>query len=147
MPKQGDVKEIWYLINAKGQTIGDIASNAATLLRGKNQPTYTPHLDPKQHVVVINAKEIRVTGNKASGKLYRHHTGFMGGVKSISLEQMLEKNPAQTIELAVKGMLPLNKWRVTFQNRLHVYPGAEHTQSAQQPVEYKLRDKVASSTK
>lgn len=137
-PTQKEIKEIWYLIDAKGQTIGDIASSAATLLRGKNQATYSPHLDPKQHVVVINAKEIRVTGNKLSGKIYRHHTGFMGGIKSTSLEEMLEKNPTQTIELAVKGMLPLNKWRVTLQNRLHVYGGTDHTHSAQQPVAYKL---------
>lgn len=137
-PTQKEIKEIWYIIDAKGHTIGEIASNAATLLRAKNQPTYSPHLDPKQHVVVINAKEIRVTGNKLSGKLYRHHTGFMGGVKTKSLAEMLEKNPTQTIELAVKGMLPLNKWRVTLQNRLHVYAGAEHTHSAQQPVAYKL---------
>lgn len=138
MPKQKDVKELWYLIDAKNKTIGTVASAAASLLRGKNQPTYTPHLDPKQHVVVINAKEIRTTGNKLSGKIYRYHTGFMGGVKSTPLAHMLEKNPAQTIELAVKGMLPLNKWRVTLQNRLHVYAGVEHEQSAQKPVEYKL---------
>jgi large subunit ribosomal protein L13 len=132
--KPHEVEQNWLLVDAEGQTLGRMAASIATRLRGKHKPEYTPHIDTGDFVVVINADKVKVTGNKAKGKIYHAHSGFPGGLKSISFEKLLDKAPERVIKLAVKGMLPKNPLGRAMFKKLKVYAGAEHPHGAQQPV-------------
>jgi large subunit ribosomal protein L13 len=132
--KPYEVEQNWLLVDAEGQTLGRMAASIATRLRGKHKPEYTPHIDTGDFVVVINADKVKVTGNKAKGKIYHAHSGFPGGLKSISFEKLLDKAPERVIKLAVKGMLPKNPLGRAMFKKLKVYAGAEHPHGAQQPV-------------
>jgi large subunit ribosomal protein L13 len=127
------VERNWYVVDAKGQTLGRMASAIALRLRGKHKPEFTPHVDTGDFIVVVNAAEVRVTGNKAKDKIYHHHTGYPGGLKSISFEKLIQKSPEKAVELAVKGMLPKNPLGRAMARKLKVYAGGEHPHAAQQP--------------
>jgi large subunit ribosomal protein L13 len=129
--KESDIERKWWVIDASGRTLGRLATEIAVLLRGKHKPVYSPHLDVGDYVIVINAANIRVTGNKLTKKTYYRHSQYPGGLKSTSLERMLEKHPARVIEYAVKGMLPHNRLGAAMFKKLKVYPGAEHPHQAQ----------------
>jgi len=131
--KPAEVRRDWYLVDASGKTLGRLASEIARRLRGKHKPEYTPHVDTGDYIVVVNAGKVRVTGNKLKDKFYYHHTGYVGNMKSISLEKLLQKAPEQAIEIAVKGMLPKNPLGRAMYKKLRVYGGAEHEHQAQQP--------------
>ena len=133
-----EVEQKWLLVDAEGQTLGRMATAIATRLRGKHKAEYTPHVDTGDFVVVINADKVRVTGNKAKDKIYYSHSGFPGGLKSISFEKLLEKAPERVIKLAVKGMLPRNSLGRAMFKKLKVYAGAEHPHTAQQPESVNL---------
>ncbi len=128
-----DIRRDWYLVDASGKTLGRLASEIDHRLRGKHKPEYTPHMDMGDYIVVINAKEIRVSGNKAKDKLYYSHSGFPGGIKVTSFEQLVETKPERIIEKAVKGMLPKGPLGRSMFRKLRVYSGAEHNHTAQQP--------------
>ena len=128
--KQAEVKRNWHLIDAKGQILGRIAQRIAQILIGKHKPTFTPHIDGGDYVVVINASEIKVTGKKLSDKIYYRHSGYPGGLKSESLQKLLERRPSAVIERAVYGMLPKNKHRNIRIKRLKVYAGNQHPHQA-----------------
>ncbi len=136
--KPAEVKRDWYVVDAEGKTLGRLATEIARRLRGKHKPEYTPHVDTGDYIIVINAEKIRVTGNKLKDKMYHHHTGYIGNLKSISLEKLLEKAPTRVIETAVKGMLPRNPLGRAMFRKLKVYAGAEHQHAAQQPKPLEL---------
>ena len=136
--RQGEVARNWLLVDAEGQTLGRMASAIAARLRGKHKAEFTPHVDTGDFVVVINADKVRVTGRKASDKLYHSHSGYPGGLKSISFEQLLEKSPERVVRLAVRGMMPRNRLSRVMLKKLKVYAGGEHPHSAQQPRTLKL---------
>ncbi|GJL82888.1 MAG: 50S ribosomal protein L13 [marine bacterium B5-7] len=131
--KPETVRRDWFVIDATDKVLGRLATEVARRLRGKHKPEYTPHVDTGDYIVVVNASKVRVTGNKTSDKLYHHHTGFPGGIREISFEKQLAKNPAAIIETAVRGMLPKNPLGRAMIGKLKVYPGPEHVHSAQQP--------------
>ncbi len=131
--KPGSVKQEWLLVDADGKTLGRLASEVARRLRGKHKPEYTPHVDTGDYIVVVNAEKVRVTGNKLKDKMYYRHTGYVGNMKSISLEKQLEKAPHRVIETAVRGMLPHNPLGRAMFRKLKVYAGSEHPHEAQQP--------------
>jgi len=131
--KPAEVTRDWYIIDAEGKTLGRMASEIARRLRGKHKAEYTPHVDTGDYIVVINAEKIHVTGNKMKQKTYYHHTGYIGNLKSITLEKLLQKAPTRVIEKAVKGMLPKNPLGRAMFKKLKVFAGAEHTHAAQQP--------------
>ncbi|MCP4127593.1 MAG: 50S ribosomal protein L13 [Gammaproteobacteria bacterium] len=131
--KPAEVRREWYLVDATDKTLGRLSSEIARRLRGKHKPEYTPHVDTGDYIVVINAEKIRVTGNKLADKMYYHHTGYIGNLKSISLGKLLEKAPEQVIEKAVKGMMPKNILGRAMFKKLRVYAGTEHGHEAQQP--------------
>jgi len=128
----------WFIVDAEGQTLGRMATQIATILKGKNKPAFAPHVDNGDYVIVINADKFKVTGKKMSDKKYYRHTGFLWGLKEISLEDLLEKKPLKAIEFAVSGMLPKNKLRKQMISRLKLFTGTEHTFSAQKPEVIKL---------
>lgn len=127
------VKRDWYVVDAEGKTLGRIATEIASRLRGKHKAEYTPHVDTGDYIIVINAEKVRVTGNKAAGKIYYRHSEFPGGLKSISFEKLIDRKPEMVIELAVKGMLPRGPLGRAMYRKLKVYAGAEHNHTAQQP--------------
>ena len=131
--KPAEVKRDWYVVDAEGKTLGRLATEIALRLRGKHKAEYTPHVDTGDYIVIINAEKITVTGNKAKGKIYYHHTGFIGGIKSISFEDLIVRAPERVIEKAVKGMLPKGPLGRAMFRKLKVYAGTEHQHSAQQP--------------
>jgi len=131
--KPAEVDRRWYVVDADGKTLGRLASEIARRLRGKHKPEYTPHVDTGDYIVVINAEKIRVTGNKRSDKIYHHHSGYPGGLKSLSFEKLQAKAPARIIETAVKGMLPRGPLGRDMYRKLRVYAGPEHGHAAQQP--------------
>ncbi|CAA6812150.1 MAG: LSU ribosomal protein L13p (L13Ae) [uncultured Thiotrichaceae bacterium] len=131
--KAHEVKRDWFLIDAEGKTLGRLATEVASRLRGKHKPIYTPHVDTGDYIVIINAEKIQVTGNKAKDKIYYKHTGYIGNMKSISFEKQIEKKPERVIEIAVKGMLPKNPLGRAMYRKLKVYAGTEHKHEAQQP--------------
>ena len=131
--KAGDVAHDWFVVDAADKTLGRLASEIAHRLRGKHKPEYTPHVDTGDYIVVINAEKIRVTGAKATDKMYHRHTGYPGGLKSISFEKLVEKAPERIIQGAVKGMLPRNPLGRAMFKKLIVYAGSEHPHAAQQP--------------
>ena len=132
--KPTDVKKQWLVVDAKGETLGRLASQVAQLLRGKHKTTFVPHLDTGDNVIVVNAAEIKLTGNKLRDKMYAHHTGYMGGIKQISAQDLLAKHPERLFEMAVKGMLPKNKLGRLLYTNLRVYSDDKHGQEAQKPV-------------
>lgn len=137
-PKKSEVQHKWYLIDAEGQILGRLAALIAEILTGKNKPTYTPFMDMGDYVVVINASKVLFTGKKLNGKLYRHHSGYMGGLKGIKAADLLDKFPERIIEKAVKGMLPHSKLGRAMFKKMKVYAGPEHPHEAQKPELYPL---------
>ena len=136
--KPAEVRRVWHLIDAEGKTLGRLATEVARRLRGKHKPQYTPHVDTGDFMVVINAEKIRVTGNKLADKIYYHHTGYIGNLRSKSLGDMLKQHPERVIEHAVKGMLPHNPLGRAMFRKLKVYAGPEHRHQAQQPQPLEL---------
>ena len=135
MQKKENVVRKWYVLDAAGKPMGRVAATAATLLRGKNDPEFTPHVDCGHFVIIVNADKAVLTGNKLEDKYYHHHSGYIGGLKSIQYKKLMATRPEMAMELAVKGMLPHNHLGAKAFTRLKVYAGAEHKHAAQQPVE------------
>ncbi len=131
--KPAEVKRDWYLVDATDKTLGRLSTEIARRLRGKHKPEYTPHVDTGDYIVVINAEKLKVTGNKAKDKIYHHHTGYIGNLKSISFEKLQQKAPGRVLEKAVKGMLPRNPLGRAMFRKLKVYAGNEHQHASQQP--------------
>jgi large subunit ribosomal protein L13 len=132
--KSGDVKQVWYLVNAQGKVLGRLATQIAARLRGKHKPEYTPHVDTGDFIVVVNAAKIRVTGNKAQDKVYVRHTGRPGGIRTTTFAKLQASHPTRALEKAVKGMLPKGPLGFAMLRKLKVYPGDSHPHSAQQPT-------------
>lgn len=133
MPSLPAVKRRWYVVDASGKTLGRLATEAASVLSGKRNPQYTPFLDMGDHVIVINAAKISVTGNKRQSKLYRHYTGFPGGLREESFERLIQRHPEKLVEEAIRGMLPKTKLGRQMATKLKVYRGEQHPHQAQQP--------------
>jgi len=133
--KPGEVQRNWWVVDAEGKNLGRLASEIADVLRGKNKPQYTPHVDTGDFVVVVNAEKIAVTGKKLSDKVYYSHSGYPGGIKSRTLGQLLEHRPAEVLRKAVKGMLPKNRLAAQQLNKLKIYAGPKHPHAAQKPEE------------
>jgi len=131
--KPEDIRRDWYVVNASGKTLGRLATEIARRLRGKHKAEYTPHMDTGDYIVVINAKDVRVSGNKQKDKMYHHHTGYPGGIESINFEKLMQKKPERVIEKAVKGMLPKGPLGREMFRKLKVYAGDQHRHAAQQP--------------
>ena len=136
--KSHEVRRDWYVVDAQGRTLGRLATEIARRLRGKHKPEYTPHVDTGDYIVVINAEKIRVTGSKLKDKMYHHHTGYIGNLKSESLQTLLGRAPERVLELAVKGMLPRNPLGRQMFKKLKVVCGTEHPHQAQQPIPLEL---------
>ncbi|MEH6941163.1 50S ribosomal protein L13 [Bacillus sp. JJ722] len=139
MAKANEIDRKWYVIDAEGQTLGRLSTEVATLLRGKHKPTFTPHVDTGDHVIIINAEKIELTGKKLTDKIYRRHTMHPGGLKERTALEMRTNYPERMLELAIKGMLPKNSLGRQMFKKLHVYAGPEHKQQAQKPEAYELR--------
>ena len=133
MASPSTIERKWYVVDATGHTLGRLASEIASILRGKNKPTYTPHIDTGDYVIVVNADKIQVTGKKLDQKVYYNHSDYVGGMKETTLKEMMEKHPERVIELAVKGMLPKGPLGRQMYTKLHVYAGPDHEQAAQKP--------------
>lgn len=131
--KPSEVKRKWYVVDAEGKTLGRLASEIALRLRGKHKPQYTPHVDTGDGIIVINAEKVRVTGNKRQGKIYYRHTGYPGGLRTRTFDEMINRVPEKVIEIAVKGMLPKNTLGRDMFRKLKVYVGSEHSHAAQAP--------------
>ena len=132
--KSHEVKRDWYVVDATNKTLGRLSSEIASRLKGKHKPEYTPHVDTGDYIVVVNAEKIRVTGNKLKDKMYHRYTGYVGNLKSMSLEKLLSEAPERALEFAVKGMLPRNPLGRQMYSKLRVFAGPEHTHEAQQPI-------------
>lgn len=133
MASPSTVERRWYVVDAEGKTLGRLASEVANVLRGKNKPTYTPHIDTGDYVIVVNAEKIQVTGKKLDQKIYYHHSEYVGGMKEATLREMMQKKPEFVITHAVKGMLPKGPLGRQMLKKLHVYAGPEHNHAAQKP--------------
>ena len=133
LEKPADVKETWHLVNAEGKTLGRLAARVAGILRGKHRPTFTPNVDLGDHVVIVNAEKIHVSGNKMKDKLYRHHSGYPGGLKTTSAEHLFRKDPTELLVRAIEGMLPKNPLGNGMAKKLRVYTGPNHPHHAQRP--------------
>ena len=138
MQKKENVVRKWYVLDAAGKPMGRVAAVAATLLRGKNDPEFTPHVDCGHFVIIVNADKAVLTGNKLEDKYYRHHSGYIGGLKSVQYKTLMATKPEMAMELAVKGMLPHNTLGASAATRLKVYAGATHKHEAQKPVAYEM---------
>lgn len=138
MASPATIERKWYVVDATDMTLGRLSSEIAKVLRGKNKPIFTPHMDTGDYVIVINAEKVKVTGKKLDQKIYYHHSDYVGGMKETTLAEMMDKKPEKVIELAVKGMLPKGPLGRAMIKKLHVYAGPEHKQQAQKPVELKL---------
>ena len=140
MASPATIERKWYVVDAEGQTLGRLCSEIAKVLRGKNKPIYTPHIDTGDYVIVVNAEKIRVTGKKMDQKIYFNHSVYVGGMKETTLRQMMAKKPEEVIKLAVKGMLPKGPLGRSMITKLHVYAGPEHNHAAQKPeaLEFKF---------
>ena len=136
--KEADIERKWILVDASGQTLGRLASRIAQVLKGKHKPTYSPHLDGGDYVVVINADKIEVTGRKLDQKTYYRHTGYPGGIREINLRGLLDRHPTQAVKFAVRGMLPKNRLGRRMLKKLKVYAGPEHPHQAQNPEAVEL---------
>lgn len=136
--KQSEITREWYIVDAEGQTLGRLSTAIARYLTGKHKPTYTPHMDGGDHVVVVNASKIHVSGDKLAQKRYYRHSGYPGSLRTLTLQQQLDHNPSRVIEMAVKGMLPDNRLRAERMKRLKVYEDSDHPHTAQKPHELEL---------
>jgi large subunit ribosomal protein L13 len=132
--KPAEVRRDWYVVDASGKTLGRLSTEIARRLRGKHKPEYTPHVDTGDYIVVVNAEKIRVTGNKLKDKMYHHHTGYIGNLKSTNLETLLDEHPERALQYAVKGMLPRGPLGRKMLGKLRVFAGPEHNHAAQQPI-------------
>ena len=141
-PKAGEIDRVWHVIDADGAVLGRVATEAATLLRGKHKPIWAPHLDTGDHVIVVNAAKLRVTERKATGKLYYRHSGYPGGLRSESLEHLLDRDPEKVVRRAVRGMLPKTRLGRQQIKKLRVYAGPTHPHAAQLPQERALARKT-----
>ena len=139
MPKENEIDRQWMVVDAAGQVLGRLATRVASILRGKHKPTFAPHLDVGDHVIVLNAEKVHLTGRKLHDKLYRWHTGYIGGLREVSAETMLRTHPERVIEWAVQGMLPKNRLGRAMAKKLKVYRGATHPHQAQQPKALEAR--------
>lgn len=142
MPKEADVERKWFLVDASDRVLGRLATQVATVLRGKHKPQFSPHLDVGDHVVVINAERIHLTGRKMTDKIYRWHSGYIGGLREVSAERMLKTHPERVIEWAVQGMLPKGRLGRAMAKKLKVYKGAEHPHAAQKPEPLAPRERA-----
>ena len=140
MASPATIDRKWYVVDATDMTLGRLASEVAKVLRGKNKPIFTPHIDTGDYVIVVNAAKVKVTGKKLDQKVYYHHSDYVGGMKEATLREMLDKKPEKVVELAVKGMLPKGPLGRQMYTKLHVYAGPEHEQAAQKPevLEFKF---------
>ncbi|MCI8982875.1 MAG: 50S ribosomal protein L13 [Hungatella sp.] len=140
MASPATIERKWYVVDAAGYTLGRLASEVAKVLRGKNKPIFTPHMDCGDYVIIVNAEKIKVTGKKMDQKIYYHHSEYVGGMKETTLKEMMAKKPERVIELAVKGMLPKGPLGKSMIKKLHVYAGPDHEQAAQKPevLEFKF---------
>ena len=136
--KKSEIERKWYIIDAEGKPLGRVATEAAKLLRGKHKPTFTPNLDVGDHVIIINCAKVVLTGHKLDQKIYRHHSGYIGGMKETVARDMLNKNPEKALMLAVKGMLPHNRLGRQMVKKLRVYAGSEHENQAQKPEKWEF---------
>lgn len=136
--KAGEIERKWYVIDAEGKTLGRLATEVASLLSGKKKPEYTPFLDTGDFVIVVNAAKVEVTGKKFTDKLYRHHTGYFGGLKEVNFKTLMAKHPTYAVEYAVKGMLPKNSLGRDMFKKLKVFAGPEHNHEAQKPEKYEF---------
>ncbi|MDH3747080.1 MAG: 50S ribosomal protein L13 [Gammaproteobacteria bacterium] len=136
--KPEEVRRDWYIVDATGKTLGRLSTEIARRLRGKHKPEYTPHVDTGDYIVVVNAEKVRVTGNKLRDKIYHHHTGYIGNLKSVPLDQLLKETPERAIQFAVKGMLPRGPLGRKMLSKLRVFAGPEHNHTAQQPIPLEL---------
>jgi large subunit ribosomal protein L13 len=136
--KKEEIDHKWYLVNAEGKVLGRLSTELAKILRGKNKPIYTPHVDTGDFVVVVNAGKVTLTGKKLKDKIYYHHTGYPGGIKEMSAEKLLAKKPTEMIRMAVRGMLPKNSLGRQMLRKLKIYAGPNHPHEAQQPVSLEL---------
>ncbi|MGB5625347.1 MAG: 50S ribosomal protein L13 [Woeseiaceae bacterium] len=132
--KPAEVRRDWYVVDATGKTLGRLSTEIARRLRGKHKPEYTPHVDTGDYIVVVNAEKVRVSGNKLKDKIYYHHTGYIGNLKSVSLEKMLDETPERVLQFAVKGMLPRGPLGRQMLGKLRVFAGPSHSHAAQQPI-------------
>jgi large subunit ribosomal protein L13 len=139
MARPLEVERKWYVVDAEGQTLGRLATEIARILRGKNKPQYTPHVDTGDFVVVVNAEKVVVTGRKAEQKVYRRHSGYPGGLKTTTYEQMLERRPTEILRRAVKGMMPKTRLARQQLRKLKIYAGPEHPHAAQNPQTLEVR--------
>lgn len=137
--KNSDIQRKWYIIDASGKPLGRVAAEAAKLLRGKHKPTFTPNVDTGDHVIILNCKDVILTGRKLDQKIYRHHTGYIGNMKEISAKDMLQNNPEKAMMLAIKGMLPKNRLGRQMIGKLRVYAGNEHENQAQKPEIWEVK--------
>lgn len=137
--KNSDIQRKWYIIDASGKPLGRVAAEAAKLLRGKHKPTFTPNVDTGDHVIILNCKDVMLTGRKLDQKIYRHHTGYIGNMKEISAKDMLQNNPEKAMMLAIKGMLPKNRLGRQMIGKLRVYAGNEHENQAQKPEIWEVK--------
>lgn len=133
MASPATIERKWYVVDASGYTLGRLASEVAKILRGKNKPIFTPHIDTGDYVIIVNAAKVKVTGRKLDQKIYYHHSEYVGGMKEMTLREKMAKKPEQVVELAVKGMLPKGPLGRQMFKKLHVYAGAEHAHAAQKP--------------
>ena len=136
--REQDIQRDWYVIDAQGQTLGRLATQVATLLRGKHKPNYTPHVDCGDYVIIVNAEKVHVTGQKMTQKIYYRHSGYPGGLKQVTLRDQLQKFPDRVVEQAVRGMLPKNRLGRRMFKKLKVYAGSDHPHQAQQPKSIEL---------
>lgn len=143
MASPSTIERKWYVVDAADHTLGRLASEVANVLRGKNKPIYTPHIDTGDYVIVVNADKIKVTGKKLNQKIYYHHSDYVGGMRETTLKEMLAKKPEYVIEHAVKGMLPKGPLGRQMYRKLHVYAGPEHEQAAQKPEVLEIKEKRA----
>ena len=138
LPKAKQVQKNWYIIDAEGKVLGRLASKIASVMRGKHKPTFTPHMDMGDNVIVVNAEKVRLTGRKAEQKVYYRHSGYPGGIKSMGFADMIKRKPEQVITIAVKGMLPHNRLGRAILKHLKVYRGPEHPHGVQKPEKLEL---------
>lgn len=138
MAKPGEIERKWYVVDADGKPLGRLASEIAKILRGKNKPRFTPHVDTGDHVIVVNAEKVVLTGKKLDNKYYRRHSGYPGGMKEMKYRELMDKKPEKAVELAVKGMLPKNSLGRAMAKKLKIYRGPEHKHQAQKPEELEI---------
>ena len=138
-PKAGEIERKWYIIDAADKSLGRVATEAARLLRGKHKPTYTPNIDTGDHVIILNCKDAVLTGHKLDQKVYRHHSGYIGGMKETSARVMMDKTPEKAMFLAIKGMLPHTRLGNKMVKKLRVYAGSEHENAAQKPEVWEVK--------